>query len=244
MNREDIELLLLAALPVPIPNCEPLYAPTVREVVEMGEGKYNQLLSVLLFDKNSLPTDLSKELSHFEVFFINCYCNPEFRQIAELAFRTVFKAKTEMCDVQTSADPYFYFANGSRIDRTNFDLIQEVVRIGNHVRLLKRDEDQYNPADEVTAKVIAEMLARKKARPKPKPDINLHSMISALSWKSGKPLLDEIMRLSMYQFYDGYRRVENLDSIHYTLFGIYTGNIDAKKMNLKDLHIAKIIDHK
>jgi hypothetical protein len=243
VNIEDVELKLLSAEPIEIEECGKVHIPTVREVVRMGESKYSQLLSILLLDKKNIEGESGVTYDPFDILFANCFHNEEFKQDFLDAIEMAFRKKATMCDVITSSKAFFYFDNGGRIHGDNFAQIQEIIRIGNHARV-SNDEDTYNPANEVTARIIAEMLERKKRKKKPRPTINLHSMISGLAWKSGVPHISDILNLTMYQFYDGYKRIENLDSIHYTLYGIYTGNVDAKKINIKDLSFAKILDAK
>lgn len=241
MNIDDIELKLLAGMAIEIEDCGHLHVPTVREVVTIGESKYNQQLSTLLLDKSAVNGEIDENTSNFDIVFVNCYHNEDFKSMFLSGIEQIFKMKAQMCDVSTSTEAFFCFDNGGTIHKDNFDLIQTIVRIGNHVKFEKNEDEVYNPADEVTAKIIAEMLERRKKKPKPKPIMNLHSMISGMAWKTGSSQISNILDLTMYQFYDGYKRIEKLDSIYYTLFGIYTGNVDAKNINAKDLNFAKIL---
>jgi hypothetical protein len=111
-----------------------------------------------------------------------------------------------------------------------------------------REEEEFRPAGAAVAKFIKEMLEerkkRQKQKPKQKETINLRSIISGLAWKSGSPNLQSILELTNYQLYDGFKRLEKIDNVYYTLLGIYTGNVDVKKINTSELNYAKIIENK
>nr|WP_156736255.1 hypothetical protein [Mycobacterium sp. E3298] len=240
MDRDDIELKLLAGMPIEINGCGLLYTPTVRDIIEIGEIKYNQYLSVLLFDKSNADVEIPDEISNFEFFFINCVYSTTFKSIALEAFNFIFRMRPELCDADTSLDPFLYFEDGSKIDKSNFEFIQEVVRIGHHVKLQKRDEE-YNFANETARKFIEKVKAfRESVKVKKKDDLTLHSMINGMAWKSHSVNLFNIFELTIYQLRYGFLALNNIDDYQFTLHGIYAGTIDTKKIKFDKLQWAKI----
>ncbi|OPH47621.1 hypothetical protein BC351_10555 [Paenibacillus ferrarius] len=239
MSDMDLELKLLAGMPINIEGVGKIFSPTVREIIEIGESNYNQYLSALLFDKNSIETDIKEELSNFEMMFAYAYHHEEFRKILFESISFFFKDEVHLD--HDDQDVFFLFKNG-KMGKSVFENVQDIIKTANWVSDSSEESEQYNPADEETAKVIREMLERRKKKAKPKPVVNLYSIISAIAWKSPDMNISKILDLTIFQLYDGFRRLEKIDSIHYTLNGIYSGNVDAKKINMSDLNWAKIIE--
>ncbi len=125
------------------------------------------------------------------------------------------------------------------ITDTSLNDIQEIVKIANWIKE-PEEEEEIIPGNERARKFMEKLKLRKAKAPKPKPKQNLHSIVSSVSWKSTRGL-DEIMNLTIYQLYNGLRTLDNIDNYHYTLTGIYTGNIDSKGIKLPDIHWANII---
>jgi hypothetical protein len=80
------------------------------------------------------------------------------------------------------------------------------------------------------------MIAKAKKKDE---KINLHSIISAVAWRTVG--FNEVLKLTIYQLYDGFYRLGLIDNYHYTFTGIYTGNIDGSKIKLPDINWANTI---
>lgn len=103
-------------------------------------------------------------------------------------------------------------------------------------------EDEYHAGNSKAKEMMDKIRKGKASKPKKKPVIDFHSIISGLSWRTtGGVNLFNIFDLTIYQFYDGYYRLENIDHYNSILTGIYTGNIDAKNIKMQDINWARII---
>ncbi|MFD0587818.1 hypothetical protein ACFQZE_07370 [Paenibacillus sp. GCM10027627] len=244
IELDDIELKLLTGLPIEIIATGDLYSPLVKDIIELGYSKYNELLSCVLVDKANLVKKVQDDdVSTFTIILSLCVHDPTYEQKFLKAIELMFKEKAQFGHTEDEA--FFYFGDiteGRYITSKNIEYIQAMIRLANQVKHQDEEEENYNPADEQTRKVIEEMLARRKNKPKPKPTINLHSIISGLACKSNSINHFNVGQLSLYQLYDSFHRLDVIENYHYTLVGIYSGNVDSKKINFNKIHWTKIID--
>lgn len=237
LNIEDAELKLQLGLPIEIEGLGSVHSPKVKTVAKIGENKYNNYLSSLLFNKENVDVELASEASDFQIFCLYYDNVDNFKETVDRAFDFFMNAEVRL-HLESEC---FYFVSEDvvgQLNGSNFFEMQESLRLANSIKKSESDEDKYDPADEETAKMIAEMLERRRNKPKPKPTIDLRSIISGMSWKC--PSVD-ISEKTIFQLYDGYKRLQNIDSLHYTMFGVYTGNVDMKKLNMQELNFALIL---
>jgi hypothetical protein len=244
INMDDIELRLLVGLPVEIESVGYIYSPLVKETISIGQNTYSQYLSLLLVDKEKISsTSKTDDISTFDVI-LSLYIHDRNFSVGFIkALEFLFRENVSFG--YTDSEAFFYLGgieDKRYITKNNIELIQAVVRVANQVKVADEEEEQYNPADEQARKIIEEMLARRKNKPKPKPTMNLHSIISGLASKSSSINHLNVGDLSIYQLYDNFYRLEVIENYHYTLVGIYTGNVDSKKINFKNIHWTKIIE--
>jgi hypothetical protein len=246
MNLKDLELKLLAGLPIEIQDVGSLYIPTLKEIISLGESRYNHLVSALLFDKKDQQNlkDLNGTNFEFLLFYCHYYPNEELSRDFIESLELHFKDKVSISE----EDGFFYLGDYQErrlIDEDNFEFIRDVVRKANHIRSPEEEEEEgYNPANETAAQFIKELEEKKKKRPKPKETINLHSIISGLAWKPNGINLKEIFDLTIYQIYNGFAATENIDNYHYTMSGIYAGTVDGKKIKPETIHWARVLKQK
>jgi hypothetical protein len=243
MNMEDIELKLLAGMPIEIPDCGHIYMPKVREIIQLGESKYNEYLSLLLMDRLNLTEDLGEQFSNFDIVFSNCYNNHEFKTLFLDAVNFIFKKKALMCDVMSSSEAFFYFEDGV-IDRHNFNSIQEIVRIGNCISKTVREE--YNFANDQAKKFMDDVNSfRNSFAYKKKDEMTIHSMLNGMAWKAENINILNIFELTMYQFRLGFIALNVIGNYQYTQNCISSGTLDAEQIKKFDsLQWAKPVEKK
>lgn len=215
-----------------------LHVPKLREIIAMSESKYNELLSALLFDKGNIDGLDDDRLTSFEVLFAYCFHNVEFKNIIFNALKLIFKEEAQMGD--DGSNVFFYFDDSKKIDNSNFDFIQEVLKRANYIKV--DNEPEFNPANSKAAQMIELIKKGKKSKPRPKETMNLHSIISGLAWKAKDVNIFSIFDLTIYQLYNGFYTTENIDNYHHTLQGIYAGTVDGKDIKFDQIHWAKILD--
>jgi len=128
------------------------------------------------------------------------------------------------------------------IDGSNFEIIQKLIAKANWIKIEKKNEKEFNPVDERAQAIVDMIMKKRKNAPKIKEKINLHSIIAGLTWKANGISLKEINAMTIYQLYMGYFVSQNIDSHYFTLTGIYTGNIDAKNIDMSDISWARKLE--
>ncbi|WP_199925628.1 hypothetical protein [Paenibacillus bouchesdurhonensis] len=238
-QEEDIHLTLLANEPVFVADIGYIRSPKLRDVIKLGYSNYIEALSSLLFDKSRI-SGLGTIME--SAFVLACYFfmqDDHFRNSFSNGIRLLLHKEIEL--VEMEGVPYFDLGDGLTLHEGNFHRFQEIVKIANKAELTN-DEEDYNPGNSKAREMIEKLMKGKANKPAKRPVINLHSIISGLSWKSTSGInINNIFELSIYQFYDGYYRLENIDHYNSVVTGIYTGNIDAKKINMQEINWTKII---
>lgn len=234
---EGTSLKLLLGQPVNIDGIN-IYSPTLNEIISVGYDTYNYGLSSLLFDK-SLFEDL-KEIKepNFDLMIHFFVKDESFRKSIETGSRLIFK---EEITVDMINDQPCFVLGKTLINASSLEEIQRMIKIANRIPD-KKPEDEFNPGNSKARELMNKILKDRASRAPKKPTTNLYSIISGLSWKSNGVNILEIGNLTIYQVYDGFYRMENIDHYNGILTGIYTGNIDSSKIKLQESAWTKIID--
>lgn len=242
MNDTDVQLKLLAGLPIEIDGLGQLRQLTAKTVVSMNESYYNQLLSTLLFDKSNIEQlDEDQERSNFEILVAICYHDQDFRKVFLDALELFFGEKAGFFANEEYA--FFYLGEIKEqryIVAETLETIQKLLRKMNNLPEKKEEED-YTPGNEKARKFMEQLKKRRAKRPPKKETMNLHSIISGLAWKQNGMNIVDIWNLTLYQIYDGYFRTENIDNYSNVVRGIYAGTINGKDIDLSKINWANII---
>ncbi|QWU14437.1 hypothetical protein SAMN04487895_101749 [Paenibacillus sophorae] len=232
---EDIELKLLLGQPVFINNIY-IFSPLLKDVIENGYTAYNQALSSLLFDKNKFPELKNLEQSNLDFIIYFFEKDIRFRESFKLGSKLMFKEDV-FVDI---IDDYPSLRIGEhQISDETIESIQKIVKFANKVP--DKSEEEFNPANSKAEEFIKKIMGDRAKKPQKKPINNLHSLISGLAWKSHNISILDMEKLTIYQFYDGYFRLENIDHYNNIMMGIYSGNIDSTKIKIQENTWTKII---
>lgn len=237
LTDDDIRLKLLANVPIEVNGIGHLQLPSLRQVISMNESLHNTYISYLLFSKDSL-SEQSEEMndhSDYEILISFLYHESSFRELFFNVLEIIFG---EQPNYEEGIVYFGEFSEESVLTEEKWEFIKKIVKIGNFIED-KKEEEEYDAGNEYAKRFIEKLKRKKASEYKPPPKQNLHSMISAIGWKTVG--IDKVLDLTMYQLYDAFMRLENIDNYHYTLTGIYTGNIDSKGIKLSDINWANII---
>ncbi|MEK4512271.1 hypothetical protein [Paenibacillus sp. FSL K6-2524] len=237
MNNVDLQLKMLANIPIHLDRAGEIFLPTLKEIAQMGFSNYNQQLSILLIDKNSFNHPFDDSVTDFDIFYANCYHNESFREVVFHALRLFFRAEPEM--VEEEERFFIRLREGNVLDRSNFKALQSILYVANHLK--KVMEPEYNPVNSKAQEMINLILKTRKKQPKPKEKMDLLSIVSGLAWKQNGISLQELFELNIYQIYNGFFITNNIDHYHHTITGIYAGTVDGKSINMSDIHWANKI---
>jgi len=237
------DLQLLAGIPIAIRGVGTLTPLKVSQVAEMGEDRYNHYLSILCFNVQELDDEvvsvLSDEVTSFDIIISQCFHDEQFCGLVVEGLSTFFADKVEF----VRDYGVFYLGDvreGRIITRDNYEEIKHVLRTQNFVQ--DKIKEEYNPANERARQLIEQIKQNQKNAPKTN-EKTLYSIISGIAWKSHIGI-KSVWDLTIYQLFDAYYRLELVDAWDKTLTGIYSGSIDGKKINLKDLSWSKPIKFK
>lgn len=240
--NEDLKLKLLAGLPIKVSNIGKIKQYKLKEIIDYGYSKYNYNLGLIINVKDLVDdkeVDLSK-INDFELSLLIAYYNQSFKKDFINALSYFFNEP-----VFFHKDGFYYLGNINErrfiLDK-NFEDIQDVIKHINCIKIEK--EPSYNPANEYARKLIEQIKKNKEKMPKKRnvnSNVDLHSMISGLSWKSYSVNIINIWDLTIYQLYDAMSRMEVVDYYEGILRGLFAGTIDGKKINLTKINWAKII---
>lgn len=240
LNQEDIHLKFLLGLPINVDGIGDFYSPSLTKIVEVTENKYNMALSSVMFDKSRLdvsPEDIG-HLSDFQVLSSILYHDASYREVFFCALKLHFNI-----DPQMHEEGFIYFGEiteHSILTEDKFNYIKMLIKIANNLQD-EKEEDKSVAGNEMARKFIEEQKRKRALLEKAKkPKMNLHSIISAVGWKS--QAFDFINQLNIYQLYNGYSRFQLIDNYHHTMDGIYGGTIDGTKIKIEDINWANILN--
>ena len=96
----------------------------------------------------------------------------------------------------------------------------------------KEEKEEFNPANEQARKLMERIRKNRAKAPKPKSNVDLTSIISAVAWKSNSLTIETVWKLTLYQLYDAFYRLDIIDNYDKTLTAIYAGTIEVKTAKL------------
>lgn len=126
------------------------------------------------------------------------------------------------------------------VHRENFDNLVEAIRLQNYLSKPKEKVKGENPADEETRQLLEQMKANEEKVNKAKrrqqgndeddEPIDISDIISAVTAKSNSINKLNVWKLTLYQLYDEYARLELIDNYDFSIRAMMAG---AEKIDLK-----------
>ncbi|MED1863230.1 hypothetical protein P4V41_07160 [Fictibacillus nanhaiensis] len=241
MVESDIQLKLLAGLPISIDGLGQLRQLPLKEIVNMDESVYNQHLSVLLFDKTNIEQLQDQDASNYEMLIAVSYQDINFREMFIKGLELFFNEKANFFFNENYAFFYLGEIDEERVlSAERLETMQKLLKKINNLQE-KKEEEAYNPGNEMARKFIEKLKKIKAEAPKKKESINLHSLVSGLAWKSHSININSIWDLTIYQIYDGFSRTQSIENYDNVMRGIYAGTINGKDIDLSKINWANII---
>jgi hypothetical protein len=219
-----------------------VHALKIDDIVEMGEQTYNQYLSLLLYDVDLLeiPQEQLKEMqidkfTTYHFLLLQSYNDKNFRDLTIKAFECFLKEKIEFHEQVL----IFYIPDKNTPKSINFNTYELIRKVLIKQNFLEEEEELIF-GNEMAKEWYLDLKRKERMQVKPKSNVDLQSIISAVMWKAHKSI-DEILNMTIYQLYDGYYRLSMIDSCTNLAQGVYHGMIDQKSIKQNDLNWAKII---
>lgn len=235
--NDAIELKLLANLPIPIGMELYFTAPTLKQIISMGDHHYDRIISTLLINKDSSEDMSASGLSSFEIFYVNCDANPEYWELARLGLQAHLQMEPRLGESRNEVFIYFDDNPELKLNNNNFEYFQSLIIYSHHVSF---DKEEYKPANDKAKALIEKLQEGKNEILRKKEQIySLASKISGIAWKSNAVNIFNVFDMTIFQFHDALNRLEQVDNYLFTIQGIYAGNVDSKKINLSHLHWSR-----
>jgi len=238
MNNNDLELKLLAGLPIAIESVGSLYPLTIRDIAEIGESNYNLITSFFLLSKSSMRFDGSDDISNYDLILAYYFQDPDFKRMMNFGFNLFFRE-----DVCFSEEGFFYFKTKEgfrKITEEKWAEIQKVISLQNYIKESK--EQEYKPVNEVASKYIEKLKSMKeKVRQHKKENgLSIGDIASIIAAYSPNLSIFDVLNLTVYQLYTKYIRLLMKDQYD-SQFYLLPHTSDPKLIDLK--HWATKLDN-
>lgn len=221
-----------------------LRQPTLNEICDYGEQKYWNIISVLTATPSDYKVQLDdmgmdyEEVSELDFFFMLC------REL------TIDDTYILLYDIDLSSFvPYKNKQNDEIVyyNETNDIVIDANIQrlIADYIRTIHNMQKKIDKAgNSHTKKYLIETERRKQQRLKNKPFKSmLIPMISAMTnCENFKYNHDTVWDLHIYTFNDSVKRIQKIKNSDNLYTGIYTGNVDAKKISEEELNWLGSLD--
>lgn len=205
----DISLALMTGIDFPIPECQlVVHQPTIKEISFLGEEDFFIGVQTLCLYKSMFIKDEDKDVlddvTNFQIFMtiVNGKETVDKKEIVKQLFLIIFPKYKVLF---TPNSILFQDDNGNHmVDASNFESLQEILRMVFCVNSTDMDKQAFNPANDA-AKEIAEKLMRGRQRVAAQSGENNHSIFSqylsvlAIGTQLG---FNELQTYTMYQIFD------------------------------------------
>lgn len=204
----DIKLALITGADIPIPECQlVLHQPTIKEIAFMGEHEFFVGVQTLTLHKSMFmdkDKGVPESITNFQIFMtiVNGKETADKKEIVKQLFLIIFPKYKVLF---TPNSILFQDDNGNHmVDASNFESLQEILRMVFCVNSTDMDKQAFNPANDA-AKEIAEKLMRGRQRVAAQSGENNHSIFSqylsvlAIGTQLG---FNELQTYTMYQVFD------------------------------------------
>jgi len=210
---------------------------TISEIVEIGYEKYHQTMNIFALEVEDIIKDIPEELKDVTVF--DLFLKSGLQELFEgfIGAIGLFLRIENINEFGIDEDFNVIVSKNRKINRDNWGNICKIIQMQNCV---KREKEDYNPANEQARKIIEKIKALKRENPI-KESITFPSMISGIANKSNNLNILNIWDLTIYQLYDALNRLNLIDNYQFTLNGIYAGTVNGKEINMKDINWMNII---
>ena len=204
----DIKLALELGSDIPIPECQlVLHQPTMKEIAFMGEHEFFVGVQTLTLHKSMFmdkDKGVPESITNFQIFMtiVNGKETADKKEIVKQLFLIIFPKYKVLF---TPNSILFQNDNGNHmVDASNFESLQEILRMVFCVNSTDMDKQAFNPANDA-AKEIAEKLMRGRQRVAAQSGENNHSIFSqylsvlVIGTQLG---FNELQTYTMYQIFD------------------------------------------
>jgi len=232
--------------------------PKVKDIVRIGEDKYNQLLKPYFITKDvvGLNSGVFNQINNFDLFFISgedgknkllqddgvpyldvlleslkFYFSEELCELNGLHLKDEYGVDFGYDDDVLSQINYILVENNGLIDRTNFDDIADMIL---KINFTERKEIKPEPKFKSKRKKdIYNKIMEGRRRKQEKDAHTIADMVRIVQF-GGKSFInfDTIQEFTIYQLIDTYMSILSIDSFNIKFWQYHAG-ADPKELNLE-----------
>lgn len=214
-----------------------IHHPTLNEICDIGEREYYSDISILTSTPSQYKVQLSDmgidyaDISDYK-FFLMMY------QFISEAVSSILFCGVNLADFQigTKTDDnsvvLYHSDSGAILDELAYVFISEYLRA---IHFIEKVVEK--PGNEKARKYLIERDRRRMNRNKDKPFKSmLKPLVSAMvNCEQFKYNHKTVWDIPIYAFNDSIQQIQRVKSYDIVMFGIYSGNIDTKKIDKKEL---------
>lgn len=203
------ELLLQSHKPIPIGEVCKVHHVTLDEILEVTEGKYQEYLNLITFNKNRMNNPEFNDYSDYTILIQMCLHDEGIKKSVLNAIEFFLRETVFLHE-----NGFFYLGDESGcrvIDEDVFAQIQLIVKKQN---LLSEEEAKPpNPANDKAAELIRKLeeQKRKLAQQNKNEQLSLSDIVSIVANYSNDISILEVWKLTVYQLYVSYIRIIMMD---------------------------------
>ena len=212
------ELLLLSGEDIPFLGARVnIHQPRIKEISLIGESNFFMGSQFLLFNKNYLSDEDKiglEDKDDFEIFMVimNSREPSQHKEGALLLLSLLYPEYNIMLNQKEILLQSEDNSLSSSINGENFEEFQNIIRTIFASGMDNKDQDEYNPADRIAARIAEKIKNGKKKVAEKKgidiEDINIFSnYISILAVGLGKDI-NELMNYTVYQLKNEFKRFQ------------------------------------
>ncbi len=227
----DDKLRLICGIPITVDGFE-LKPYTIKEIVSIGYSRFMSMIGMLCFDTDYFLKELRGEDFYMELYekkhelepleFYLMFSNSEdFRRTFTESLSLALRINVDNIYVNVENRGILITSNedGKLIDGNTYDKIVDVLKYQNGMKSASKDsEDDENPADDKAKAILdrikssRERVNQAKAEEGEGSDIDLFDIISAVSVRSNSINKLNINDLTIFQLYNEFARLQNIDA--------------------------------
>ena len=133
---------------------------------------------------------------------------------------------------ESESGKYIENEAGHIIDEFKYNLIIKIIRIMNGMS----ENDEIDAGNRVTAIDLVNKEIRRIKRNRSFSNVTTSSIISSIAWSDSSINILNIWDLTMYQLFDGLKRVNKRKDYDNLMRAYYTGNIKKEDINFRNVN--------
>lgn len=210
----------------------------LREIASITMDRYDKLKSMLCLEIEDIDDDQREllkisdngDICIYDIMMFYCSVDQSYRDDLEQAFKIFISD-----DISYNKGAFWTDKYKRAITRDIFPTIQNVVMAQNYI--IRKERIAYGNK---RARELAEKQERIRKRIEAsikKPDVC--DIINAVKC-SGKVI--DIANMTMYELFMAFEQIDKEKDNSNKMLGVYTGNVDSKKLSRQDLSWIKVSD--